>query len=173
MNSTASRLPVHDSSFSSNSAAAYPHPYQSSQALATQGTRHPSGFDASHYASLRHQALSDPLDVAYMQPSWATPIGASPFSQQSSSTDSMALIRRPSLPTAVIRPNVPFNYSPASSLGRSPSGTGYGGFPDRPSEWRKGFSMRSGLASILPRPRQQRSLSYGGKFILTEHLAQH
>jgi hypothetical protein len=167
MNSTARRPPVHDSSFSSNTAA-YSYSYPS-QALATRGTQHPNGFDASNYASLRHQALSDPLDVAYAQPSWAT--GASPFSQQSSSADSMALIRRPSLPMVVNRPNVPFNYSPASSLGRSPSGTGYGGLPDRPSEWRKGFSMKSGLASILPRPRQQRSLSYGGKFILSDHLA--
>jgi hypothetical protein len=85
----------------------------------------------------------------------------------------MALIRRPSLPMVVTRPNMPFNYSPASSLGKSPIGAGYGGLPDRPSEWRKGFSMKSGLASMLPRPRQQRSLSYGGKFILTQHLAQY
>ena len=155
-------LPVHNSSFSLNSAA-YPYPYPSSYALATQGTKYPSAFDPSHYASLRQQTLSAPPDAADMRPSWMTAMGTSPFAQQSSPNDSMALIRRPSLSMA--RPNAPFNYSPASSLGRSPSG---GWLPDRPSEWRRGFSMRSGLASILPR--QQKSISYGGKFF-SQYLA--
>jgi hypothetical protein len=162
MDPTASGFPVHDSSLASNSSA-FPYSYPSGQA---QATHHPSGFDASYYASLRQHTMSAPPDTAYMQPSWMTAMGASSLAQQSSPYDSMALVRRPGSSMAVARPHMPLDYSPASTLGRSPSGSGrgYGGLPDRPSEWRRDFSMRSGLASILPRSRQRSLYSYGGAY---------
>jgi hypothetical protein len=167
MNSTASGFPVHDSSFSSNSAA-NPYPYPSGQA---QATYYPNNFDSSHYTALQQQTLSAPPDAASMQqPSWVTAMGASPYAQQSSPY-SMALVRRPGSSMAMARPHMPFNHSPASTLGRSLSGSGHGGLPDRPSEWRRDFSIRSGLSSILPRSRQRSSSSFGGKHLIDGYWA--
>ena len=126
---TAYGAPEYLSSFLSNLAA---DPYQSSYALAS---RNPSGFETAQYASLRQQDLSAPPDAtAYMQPTWVAAISAP--SQQSS---------RPTSSMGMSRPNVPFTYSPASTLGRNPSECGCRGLPDRPSEWRRDFSIRSGL----------------------------
>ena len=126
----------------------------------------PNGYDdPSHYASLRQQTMSAPPDNSYLPPSWATHMGPTAFGQQPSAWDSTALTR----PGSMARSNSYMSYagssfssySPVSTLGPSPK-AGYGhdrGLPDRPSEWRKDFSMRSGLSSFLPRQRQS---SYGG-----------
>jgi hypothetical protein len=57
----------------------------------------------------------------------------------------------------VSRPHTLFTYSPTSTLGRRPSGTG--DYQIGPVN-RDGTSLRPGLASILPR-QKRRSLSYG------------
>jgi hypothetical protein len=167
MNPTSSGFPVHDPSrsFTSNPAA-YPLSYPPPAA------HHASAFDTAHLAALRQHTLSAPPETTYMQqqPSWMTAMGAPPFAQHPSPFESTALIRRPGSSMAVTRPQKPLDYSPASTLGRSPSGSGggYGGLPDRPSEWRRDFSMRTGLASILPRTRQRSSLSYGGEHFIRD-----
>jgi hypothetical protein len=166
MNPTSSGFPVHDpsSSFTSNPAA-YPLSYP------PPATHHTSAFDPAHLAALRQHTLSAPPETTYMQqPSWMTAMGAPPFAQHPSPFESTALVRRPGSSMAVTRPQKPLDYSPASTLGRSPSGSGggYGGLPDRPSEWRRDFSMRTGLASILPRTRQQSSLSYRGEHFIRD-----
>jgi len=127
----------------------------------------PNGYDTSYYNPIRQQTMSTPPAGAYMQPSWVANMGAAPLAQQSSPWDSMALTRPSSMSMAgsgLYNPHGPSgfdSYSPASTLGQSPkSGYGHdGGLPDRPSEWRKDFSMRSGLSSLLPR--QRRQSSYG------------
>lgn len=137
------------SGFSPNSVT-NPYPYPSGYA---QAAYPPTGI-GTPYASFRQPP---PSVGAYQQPSWATSTTSSPLTQQSSPFGSKALLRRS-------RPHMPFSYSPASTLGRSPSGSGRSynhGLPDRPSEWRRDFSMRKGIASLLPRTRQ-RSYSYGG-----------
>jgi len=62
-------------------------------------------------------------------------MGTSQYTQQSSPYDSMELMRRPGS-MAMARPRMPFNNSPASTLGRSVSGDGYlygRGLLDRPT----------------------------------------
>jgi hypothetical protein len=157
------RFTAYDS-FTSNSTANI-YPYTSNYAYPLQET---GTFDPSHVASLRHQTMSAPPD---QQHSWINPTGHS-FAQQVSPYNSMALAPRHNSPTALVGPHMPFTYSPASTLGRSSSMGGHphdGGLMDRPSEWRRGFSMRSGLASILPRSRQS-SYTYGGKQSSDEYL---
>jgi hypothetical protein len=151
-------------SFTSNSTA---NTYTSNYAFPLQEM---DTFDPSHVASLRHQTMSAPPDQTHMQHSWINPTGHS-FAQQVSPYNSMAMVPRHNSPTA-FGPHMPFTYSPASTLGRSLSMGGHphdGGLMDRPSEWRRGFSMRSGLASILPRSRQS-SYTYGGKQSFDEYL---
>lgn len=106
--------------------------------------------------------------ASYTPPSWVTSLGPSPFVQRTSpyNYNSMALIPRPRSSLAIANPNMPLLYSPATNLRRSISGSGYQygrGLSDRPSEWRRDFSVRTGLASILPRSRRQSSVSRGGK----------
>lgn len=124
-------------------------------------------YDHSQYAPLRQQTMSAPPNTTYLPPSWAANTAVAPFVQQPSPWDSLALTQ-PGSSMSMAHPNsyMPYagntfdSYSPVSTLGRSPKAYGHdGGLPDRPSEWRKDFSMRSGLSSLLPR---QRPSSYGG-----------
>jgi hypothetical protein len=149
------------------------YPY-TSQAMAAGPYAYPStsfapqnGYDPSQYAGFPQQTMSAPPVTAYLPSSWAADAGVAPFVPQPSPWDSMALTR-PGSSMSMARSNsyMPstgnsFN-SPVSTLGRSPKTHGYDrGLPDRPSEWRKDFSMRSGLSSLLPR---QRHSSYGGMY---------
>ena len=102
-------------------------------------------------------------DQTYMQHSLINPTGYS-FAQQVLPYNSMTLVPWHNSPTALVGPHMPFTYSPASMLGRSSSR-----FMDWPSEWCCGFSMRSGLASILPQSRWS-SYMYGDKQSLDESL---
>lgn len=123
----------------------------------------PSGFDASHFAALRQQTMSAPPEPSYSAPSWSSMMATSPYGQKVSAYEPMAQMSLGSS-MAVTRPQTPFTYSPASTLGSSPGGMPYGGLPDRPSEWRKDFTVRSGISSLLPRSRNNRASYPAGMF---------
>ena len=156
IDTTASQFPAQNSSFPSGDPH---HPYQSSNTWAQQATPHPRRHDTPRRTSHRRQNTSATPAATYAQPSWVT---ASQFQQPSSPHDPWALTRRPGSSMMVSSPRTPFTNSPPSTLGRSPSVSAHIGLPDRPSKWRRDFSARSGLASILPRPRRQLSVSHGG-----------
>lgn len=111
-------------------------------------------------------------------PSWAAPHSA-PAMQPSLSFPpnpygtpswTAAMTMQHSAPASPLRPTGlsrttswgGYPQSPASTLGRSSSRHGSEGnspLPDRPSEWRKDFSTRSGLSALIPRGMHRPSYS--------------
>ncbi|KZP17080.1 hypothetical protein FIBSPDRAFT_35555 [Athelia psychrophila] len=136
-------------------------PAQSTPAPMTSSSTYPStayppGW-APHSAPAMQASASFPPNP-YGTPSWTAAMN----------------MNQHSAPTSPLRPNDlsrstswgAYAHSPASTLGRtSNSGgrknDGNGALPDRPSEWRKDYSARSGLGALLPRGMHRSSRSVG------------